>query len=68
MLKLSTWISVRTNTSDHGQTRTLKDAGVNENRMIGVQNALNKCLFISSCSCVRTDKNLKDWGRANLQI
>jgi hypothetical protein len=72
MIKISsTWIRVSVGTSNHWLSRPLKGAGAVANVLTHIKIVLMKCLFIIGWSgmeflSIPTDKNLKDWGRANL--
>ena len=72
MLKISsTLICLSVGTSNHWLSRPLKDAGAVATALTEIKILLMKCLFIIDWSgmeflSVPTDKNLKDWFRANL--
>jgi hypothetical protein len=44
--------NARVDTSHHGPPHPIKDAGVVEDSLIGIHNAVVKCLFVVNRSCI----------------
>jgi hypothetical protein len=75
MKYFSTWINAKLDTSDHGLLHALEGPEAFSNGLIGIHNALVKCILIFIWSwkqsggggvICHTDKYLEDWGRADV--
>jgi hypothetical protein len=73
MFKMSSpWINARMDTSPYGLSHTFKGPGAVANRLTGIKKCvevlfiLNLLLITLRFLSVPTDKNLKDWGQANV--